>query len=260
VLGLAFAAIVSFTLLAFVERRAAQPILPPELFGNSVFLLGAAVISLATMALFAAIVFLPLMFQLLMDASPTQAGLMLAPMMGGVIVASVVGGRLVSRTGRYKIYPVFGLLAAALAYAALAWIVRHEVRLIPVETVLVVMGLGIGLVMPNLTTAIQNAVPRRDLGAATAAAAFFRSLGSALGAALAGAVLAAHLRGLTSGAAMLPGGVLEIAGLPAHERALVLDAYRAGLASAFTVGAVIAGLGFLTVLFLPERPLRGATA
>ena len=221
-------------------------------------MLGAAVISLATMALFAAIVFLPLMFQLLMDASPTQAGLMLAPMMGGVIVASVIGGRLVSRTGRYKIYPVFGLLAAALAYAALAWIVRHEVRLIPVETVLVVMGFGIGLVMPNLTTAIQNAVPRRDLGAATAAAAFFRSLGSALGAALAGAVLAAHLVGLTGGAGHLPGGVLEIAGLPAAQRALVLDAYRAGLASAFTVGAVIAGLGFLTVLFLPERPLRGA--
>jgi hypothetical protein len=125
--------------------------------------------------------------------------------------------------------------------------------------VLVVMGLGIGLVMPNLTTAIQNAVPRRDLGAATAAAAFFRSLGSALGAAAAGAVLAAHLYGLMGGAGHLPGGVLEIAGLPAAQRALVLDAYRAGLASAFTVGAVIAGLGFLTVLFLPERPLRGAT-
>jgi EmrB/QacA subfamily drug resistance transporter len=260
VLGLALAAIGSFTALAFVERQADQPILPPELFVNSVFVVGAAVIALATMALFAAVVFLPLMFQLLMDASPTQAGLMLAPMMGGVIVASVVGGRLVSRTGRYKIYPVFGLLAAALAYAALAWIVQHEVRLIPVETVLVVMGLGIGLVMPNLTTAIQNAVPRRDLGAATAAAAFFRSLGSALGAALAGAVLAVHLVGLMGGAGHLPGGVLEIAGLPAAQRALVLDAYRAGLASAFTVGAVIAGLGFLTVLFLPERPLRGATA
>jgi len=97
VLGLALAAIGSFVLLAFVERQATHPILPPELFGNSVFVLGAAVIALATMALFAAIVFLPLMFQLLMDASPTQAGLMLAPMMGGVIVASVVGGRLVSR-------------------------------------------------------------------------------------------------------------------------------------------------------------------
>ena len=90
-------------------------------------------IALAMMALFAAVVFLPLMFQLLMDASPTQAGLMLAPMMGGVIVASVVGGRLVSRTGRYKVVPVFGLLAATLSYAALAWEVRRDVRLIPVE-------------------------------------------------------------------------------------------------------------------------------
>jgi MFS family permease len=219
----------------------------------------AAVIALAMMALFAAVVFLPLMFQLLMDASPTQAGLMLAPMMGGVIVASVVGGRLVSRIGRYKVFPVFGLLAATLSYA-LAWAVRRGVHLLPVEAALVVMGLGIGLVMPNLTTAIQNAVPRRDLGAATASAAFFRSLGGALGAPLAGAVLAAHLHGAAGDVGALPGGVLQIAELPAAERALVLDAYRAGLASAFTVGAVIAGLGFLAVLFLPERPLRGAAA
>jgi EmrB/QacA subfamily drug resistance transporter len=259
VLGLALGAIGSFIALAFVERQAAQP-LPPELFGNSVFAVGAAVIALATMALFAAVVFLPLMFQLLMNASPTQAGLMLAPMMGGVIVASVVGGRLVSRTGRYKIFPVFGLAAATLSYAVLAWTVRHEVRITVVETALVVMGLGIGLVMPNLTTAIQNAVPRRDLGAATASAAFFRSLGGALGAALAGAVLAAHLHGAGGDASALSGGVLQIAELPAAERALVLDAYRVGLSGAFTVGAVISGLGFLTVLFLPERPLRGAAA
>ncbi len=114
--------------------------------------------------------------------------------------------------------------------------------------------------MPNLTTAIQNAVPRRDLGAATASAAFFRSLGGALGAALSGAVLAAHLHGSTGDVGRLSVGVLQIAELPAAQRALVLDAYRAGLSGAFTVGAVIAGLGFLTVLFLPERPLRGATA
>jgi hypothetical protein len=77
---------------------------------------------------------------------------------------------------------------------------------------------------------------------------------------LAGAVLAAHLVGLTGAAGNLPGGVLQITELPVAERALVLDAYRAGLASAFTVGAIIAGLGFLAVLFLPERPLRGAAA
>ena len=257
VLLLALAAVGSFMALAFVERRAAQPILPPELFENSVFVVATAVIALAAMALFAAVVFLPLMFQLLLDASPTQAGLMLAPMMGGVIVASFVGGRLVSRTGRYKMFPVFGLMAATLSYAALAWTVRRGVRPLPVEMVLVVMGLGIGLVMPNLTTAIQNAVPRRDLGAATASAAFFRSLGGALGAALSGAVLAAHLHG-PAGDPGLFSGVQQIAELPASQRAIVLDAYRAGLSSAFTVGAAVAGLGFLTVLFLPDRQLRGA--
>jgi EmrB/QacA subfamily drug resistance transporter len=259
-LGLTLIAIGSFVLLAFVERLAAQPILPPSLFGNSVFVLGAAVIALATMALFAAVVFLPLMFQLLMGATPAQAGLMIAPMMGGVIVASFAGGRLVSRTGRYKVFPVFGLLAATLSYTTLAWSAGHGTDLSLIEAMLVVMGLGIGLVMPNLTTAIQNAVPRQDLGAATASAAFFRSLGGALGAALSGAVLAAHLHGLIGDALHLSGGVQQIAELPAAQRALLLDAYRAGLSGAFTAGAMIAGLGFLTVLFLPERPLRSATA
>src|SRR5271156_4589706 len=146
---------------------------------------------------------------------------MLAPMMGGVIVASVVGGRLVSRTGRYKVFPVFGLLAATLSYAALAWAVRHGVGPLPIEAVLVVMGLGIGLVMPNLTTAIQNAVPRQDLGAATASAAFFRSLGGALGAGGGGAGRAARRRGAGGDARALSGGVLQTADLPAAERALV---------------------------------------
>jgi EmrB/QacA subfamily drug resistance transporter len=260
VLGLAVAAIGSFALLALVERRAAEPILPPELFHNLVFVLCVVVITLATMALFAALVFLPLMFQLLMGAKPAQAGLMIAPMMGGVIVASFAGGRLVSRTGRYKVLPVLGLLVATLSYGTLAWGAGYGIGLPPIEAVLVVMGLGIGLVMPNLTTAIQNAVPRRDLGAATASAAFFRSLGSALGAALSGAVLAAHLHGLTGDTRHLASGVLQIAELPTEQRAIVLDAYRSGLSSAFTAGAVIAGLGFLTVLFLPERPLRSVAA
>jgi hypothetical protein len=96
-------------------------------------------------------------------------------------------------------------------------------------------------------------------GAATASASFFRSLGGALGAALSGAVLAAHLHGPAGDVGRLAGGAQQIAELPAAQRAFVLDGYRAGLFGAFTVGAVIAGLGFLAVLFLPERPLRGAT-
>lgn len=259
VLGLGTATLAAFVLLAIVERRADEPILPPDLFRNAVFVLGAAVITLTAMALFAAVVFLPLMFQLLMGESPGRAGLMVAPMMGGVIVASFVGGRLVSRTGRYKPFPVLGLLVATLSYAALAWAVGSRAGALPIEAVLVAIGLGLGLVMPNLTTAIQNAVARSQLGAATASAAFFRSLGGALGVALSGTVLAAHLHGLAGGGLGSSDSVREIIGLPAAQRALVLDTYRAGLLAAFTGGAVIAGFGFLIVLFLPERPLRGAT-
>ncbi|WP_158746308.1 MDR family MFS transporter [Acidisphaera sp. L21] len=257
ILGLTVVAIAAFVGLAFAERAARQPILPPDLFGNGVFVLGALTIALATMALFAAVVFLPLMFQLLMGANPAMAGLMIAPMMGGVIIASYTGGRLVSRTGRYKLFPVLGLAAATLSYATLAWAVRNDLNPPLIEAVLVVMGLGIGLVMPNLTTAIQNAVARSELGAATASAAFFRSLGGAVGAALGGAVLAAHLQGVEVGGSSLS-GLSAIASLPDVQRSLVLGAYRAGLSAAFITGTIIAGLGFLTVLFLPERPLRGA--
>ena len=122
------------------------------------------------------------------------------------------------------------------------------------------MGLGIGLVMPNLTTAIQNGVERSELGAATATAAFFRSLGGAMGVALSGAVLANHLYGLPGGLQDAGNGVAAIGSLPAAQQALILGAYRAGLSSAFAAGAVIAALGFIAVLFLPERPLRATTA
>ncbi len=257
-LGLEAATLAAFGLLVSVERRVAQPILPPDLFRNRVFVVGAGVIALAAMALFAAAVFLPLLFQLLMGASPSRAGLMIAPMMGGVIVASFAGGRLVSRTGRYKLFPVLGLAAAALSYAALSWATHAGVGPAPIEAVLVVMGLGIGFVMPNLTTAIQNGVERSELGAATATAAFFRSLGAAMGVALSGAVLSSHLYGLPGGLRDAGNGVVAIGSLPVAQQALILGAYRAGLSSAFAAGAVIAALGFLAVLFLPERPLRAA--
>jgi MFS family permease len=239
-----------------VELRAPQPILPPALFRNRVFVMGVTVITLTSMALFAASVFLPLMFQLLMGASPAHAGMMIAPLMGGVIVASFAGGRLVSHTGRYKLLPVFGLLTVTLGFAALAWAASTGIRVPFIEAVLVLLGFGIGLVMPTLTTAIQNAVQRNVLGGATATAAFFRSLGGALGVALSGAVLAAHLRTVPGGLLSAAGGVGQIARMATQQRAVVVGAYRAGLSGAFVVGAVIAALGFTVVLFLPELPLR----
>ncbi len=261
--GLAVVTGLAFLLLVPTERRAVQPLLPPVLFRSKVFVLAAAVLCLSTMALFAAAVFLPLMFQLLMfqllmGASPARAGLMVAPMMGGVIVASFVGGRQVSRTGRYKLYPVLGLFAATLSYAALAWTVHAGTDTLSIELVLMLIGLGLGFVMPNLTTAIQNAVAATELGAATATAGFFRSLGGAFGVALSGAVLTLQLNTLPPADTSAGRSAAQIGRLPAPQRAAVEGAYRAGLTGAFSAGAAISALGFLVVLFLPELPLRSA--
>jgi len=249
------AAVLLCAALALVEARAAEPVLPLHLFTNRVFVLGVTVISLSAMALFAAVVFLPLFFQLVLGASPADAGLMISPMMGGVICASFLGGRLVSKTGRYKRFPVAGLAAATSAYLAMSWAAAHGTATVWIEAVLVVMGFGIGFVMPNLTTAIQNAVERRDLGAATSASAFLRSLGGALGVALSGAILTTRLRG----AAIPSGGIQDldhIVRLSPAQHAAVVDVYAHALSATFLAGAAIAGCAFVLVLFLPERPLR----
>jgi EmrB/QacA subfamily drug resistance transporter len=244
--------------LALVEVRAVEPVLPLHLFANRVFVLGIAVISLSAMALFAAVVFLPLFFQLVIGASPTDAGLMMSPMMGGVILASFIGGRMVSRTGRYKRFPVFGLAAAASAYLMMGWAAADGLPLGSIEVILIVMGLGIGFVMPNLTTAIQNAVAWRDLGSATSASAFLRSLGGALGVALAGTILIVQLRGARSVEITNSQSLDRIAHLPPAERAALVGSYAHALSGIFLVGAAIAACALILVLFLPERPLRGS--
>ncbi|HZB90494.1 MAG TPA: MFS transporter, partial [Stellaceae bacterium] len=253
------AAVMLYAALALAEMMAAEPVLPPHLFTNTVFVLGVLGIGLSAMALFAAVVFLPLFFQLVMGASPTEAGLMVSPMMGGVICSSFLGGRLVSKTGRYKRFPVFGLAAATAAYLGMAWAASHGSRAGWIEGLLVVIGLGIGFVMPNLTTAIQNAVARGDLGAATSASAFLRSLGGALGVALSGAILTTRLRDASAaGVASAQDHLDRIAHLPPAQHAAVVGAYADALSATFLLGAAIAACAFVIVLFLPERPLRSS--
>jgi EmrB/QacA subfamily drug resistance transporter len=252
ILGLGGCALVAVGLLTLNERRAAEPLLPPRLFRSSVFVLSVLVISLAAMGMFAALVFLPLYFQLVQGASPTAAGLMIAPMMGGVIVASISGGRLVSRTGRYKSLVTAGLAAATASFAALSWSALTGGGVAISEVILIVLGLGIGVSLPNMTTAIQNAVERADLGAATATAAFFRSLGGAVGVALSGAILTARLQTL------MPGGIwaLTVGGqMPIAEHAAVVNAYQQALSTTFLTGAIIAATASLTVALSSERPL-----
>jgi EmrB/QacA subfamily drug resistance transporter len=263
IIALGLATAVSGLLLLAHERSAIEPILPLRLFRNGVFAIGVAVTGLNAIALFGAVVFMPLYFQLVIGATPTAAGLMIAPMMAGVIAASVLGGHLVSRTGRYKIYPVFGLGASILSFLGMAWLATTGGHLALIEACLIGLGFGLGLVMPNLTVAIQNAVGRSNLGIATSTAAFVRSLGGAVGVALSGEIMTARLHALlpaafgqAGGGSVLNQGMTGISALSQAERALIADAYRQAVTTTFFAGAIIAGLAFLIVIFLPELPLE----
>lgn len=267
--SLLVSALLFYGLLVAQENRASEPILPPRLFFNPVFVVAVSVIGLNSMALFGSLVFLPLFFQLVLGATPSHAGLMMAPMMGGVIVAAVTGGRLVSATGRYKIFPIIGLATGAGAFSILAWAALTNQSIPTIEMALVTLGLGLGLVMPNLTVAIQNSVERHDLGVATSVSAFIRSLGGALGVAMAGAVVAVRLRSLLPASWLLPGskgnnllelGVQQINQISPEQHDILIHAYRHAIATTFLTGAGVAVLAFIIVLFLPERPLRSAAA
>jgi MFS family permease len=213
------------------------------------------------------VVFLPLFFQLVLGYPPTQAGLLMAPMTVGMIAASFIGGRMVSRTGRYKIFPVVGLAAAALSYVVVMLAATIAGGIGVVEAALIVLGIGFGLVMPNLVVAIQNAVGPREQGAATATAAYFRSLGGTFGVALSGAIMTGQLRALDAehwagmargGRTLLDQGLQDIALLPDAQRVVVIAAYRHAISTTFLVGAIITALAFMLVLFLPEKPLQTA--
>jgi len=264
IIALGIATLACWLLLAAQERSAVEPVLPLKLFRNRVFVIGVAVVGLNATAMLSASVFIPLFFQLVLGAAPTTAGLMMAPLMAGVVVASVLGGYLVSRSGRYKIYPVTGLGMSVLSFVSLAWLTGGGGRLAPIEISLVTLGFGLGLVMPNLTIAIQNAVDRSDLGLATSTSSFFRSLGGAIGVSLSGEIMTARLRillpesfGEAGPASVLNQGLSPTSALPASQLTVIADAYRQAIMTTFLTGAGIAALAFLIVLFLPELPLRG---
>ncbi len=267
IIALAASAAVLTGLLIAVERKSPEPVLSPHVFHNRIFVISSAVMALTFMGLFGASVFLPLFFQLVLGHAPARAGLLMAPMTGGMIVASFLGGRIVSRTGRYKIFPVAGLAAAALAYLVVMAAATADLSLAVIEAALIALGFGFGLVMPNLVVAIQNAVGPREQGAATATAAYFRSLGGTFGVALSGAIMASQLGGLHAerwaslargGRSLLDQGLQEIARLPEAQRAAVIGAYRHAISTTFLAGAVVTALAFCLVLFLPERPLQRA--
>ena len=166
--------------LVLRTRRIPDPIVPLSLIGNRPVALASAALFLVTATMFSITVFVPLFLQTTTGASPTEAGLLLIPMMVGITLSTNVAGRLIERTGRYKIFPVSGLVMISAALVALAAVVEHPSQ-VSTGVALVLFGLGFGMVGQVLITAVQNSVDRRDLGLAMAVTGFFRALGGAAG-------------------------------------------------------------------------------
>jgi MFS family permease len=265
ILGLAAAALVLAGLTVWQERRAVEPILPPPLFRNRVFVVCTSMSLVLGLAMFGAIVFLPLFLQVVSGTSATNSGLLLVPLMVGVIASAIVSGRTVARTGRYRVFPIAGTAIMTGGFVGLATM-GVGTTLAVASVWMFVVGAGIGLVMQVLVIAAQNAVDQRDLGVATSSIAFFRSLGGAFGVALFGAVLANRLS--ANLARDLPGGgrgidlsalrqsPQRIAELPAALREDVVQAFASSLHVVYLSVIPFAVVSVLLALRLEERPLR----
>ncbi len=229
--------------LAAHVRRASDPIVPLGLLRTPVVAIASAGMFLATASLFAVTVFVPLFLQATTGASPTQAGLLLIPMMLALTLSTNIAGRNIERTGRYKRFPVAGLALMTVSLALLTAAASHPS---PVTTGIgiAVFGFGFGMVSQVLIVAVQNSVNPRELGIAMATANFFRGLGGAVGTAVLGAVFAARAGAV--GAADGPSA------LGAMGQADVIGAVQA----VFAVAAPIAALALVVVLGLREVPLR----
>ncbi len=267
ILGLAAVGLALVGAFVMHEHRTAEPILPPHLFANSVFRVSAAASFIVGAAMFGALAFLPLYLQVATGASATKSGLLLLPLIGGLLVTIIGSGRLITRTGRYKLFPIIGTALVALAMYLLSTLGADTSRL-RTDLYMVVLGAGLGMVLQVLILAVQNAVPRGELGVATAATTFFRSLGGAVGTAALGALLAnrlgheltARLHGVPGAGRIDPnslrGNAAQVASLPPAIRHAVTQAVAGSVDVVFLAAVPPAVLGFLIVLTLRELPLR----
>jgi EmrB/QacA subfamily drug resistance transporter len=266
ILGLALAAVAALAGFLWVERRAAEPVLPLRLFRDRTFVLSAAIGLAVGFALFGSVTYLPVFLQVVRGASPTASGLQLVPMMGGTLVTSILSGQLISRFGRYKVFPVIGMALVTLGLFLLSQLTPQTPTPVLLAEVLL-LGLGMGLVMQVLIVAVQNAVDFRDLGVATSGATLFRLVGGSVGTAVLGAVFAARLAdSLGSGPAGAAGAGLNgmtaerLAALSPVLREAYLSAFTGAIDKLFLVAGAVALLGALLTWLMPEKPLRATVA
>jgi len=258
ILTLIGVSIISAAAFVAVEWHAREPILPLSLFRNRNFAVASSVGLIVGLSLFGAVTFLPIYLQVVKGVSPSVSGLMLMPMMLGMLITSILSGRIISRWGRYKLFPVAG---TAIMTFGLVMLSRLSLESDEWQTSLdaLWLGLGMGMVMQVLILAVQNSIEYRYLGVATSGTMLFRSVGGALGVALFGGIFASGLHASLGPAGMdfLTTAVpAAVQGLPPVMHQEYIDAVMAALRPVFGVAACIGALGFLLAIFLHEIELR----
>ena len=264
IIGMGVLSLLSIFAFTRVERRAAEPILPPALFRNRVFVVCSAVGLVVGFALFGALTYLPLFQQVVRGLSPTASGLQLLPVMGGLLVSSIVSGQIITRTGHYKVFPILGTGVAAIGMFLLSSLDATTSTGVAALHMLV-LGLGLGMVMQVLVLATQNAVSYDQLGVATSGATLFRSIGGSLGTAVLGAIFTGRLTAELS--EKLPragagggteGGVnpAQIAKLPKPLHDAYIASFTDALNVVFLVATGVVIIAFLLSWLIQEMPLR----
>ncbi|MEU2741497.1 MDR family MFS transporter [Streptomyces sp. NPDC007095] len=269
IIGLAVLGVLLAVAFVAVEQRAAEPVLPLRLFRIRTFTLSAVISFIVGFAMFGAMTYLPTFLQVVRGVSPTLSGVYMLPMVFGLLLSSTVSGQIVSRTGRWKVFPIAGTGVTALGLLLLHQLDEHS-STGEMSVYFLVFGLGLGLVMQVLVLIVQNAVSYEDLGVATSGATFFRSIGASFGVAIFGTVFASRLGdnlvAVLSGR-RLPAGITPnslkadpkgIADLPSALRQPVLHAYASSITDVFLYAAPVALLGFVLAWFLREDKLRGS--
>jgi EmrB/QacA subfamily drug resistance transporter len=267
IVGLIAASLALLAAFLWRERRASEPVLPLRLFRDPVFVVVSVALFIATISLFAAIVFLPVFLQLVTGASATGSGLLVLPLLVASALSTIAAGRVMTRTGRYKVFPVLGLAAMAGGLFLFSTLGATGSPL-SAALFMIVFGAGFGMVTQILVVAIQNAVDPREIGTATAAANTFRALGGSVGVAVYGAVFTSGLRhwlplelphrvprGISAaGIQATPGRIHALSPAVQHG---IAHAVGHSLSDVFLLAAPIALVGFVIVTLLREKPLRG---
>lgn len=267
IISLIIGTVVSAILFVYVESKVSNPIIPINLFKNKTFVLSTVIGLLLGLGMFSAMAFLPTFMQMATGTDVTGSGLLMLPMMAGVMLTSIVSGIIVSKTGKYKIYPLFGTLIAGLA---LAWMttMTADTSMVLIGCMIFTMGFGLGLVMQIIVLVIQNSVAPEMVGTATSTNNYFREIGASVGTALFGSIFTSRLADKVGEAmSQAPGGVVasgtttdsltpeSVSSLPGPIHDLVVNAYADALAPSFWYMVPVFLVAFVLAWFLPQLKL-----